>query len=318
MAFEALDQTKPLGTDERRFGDDVIRQHIRAIRQRLSSVFVDIDVDPMVAKPGIIPGTAIADLGVATGKLADGGVTQVKLAKPSVGTAELIDANVTNAKLGPASVTQAKLAKPSVGSPEVILESLTGAHIAPNSIFSGNMAGGLFTFEELDATNSFTLGAVAPAGKYMKGNGVKAVWGDILTADIPDAVLQKLLMRCDGFFVDNVPTSSSSFFNRYRTTGGPDENAAIMTRAGEVRGLWVRANADRTGGTFTAKVTKNGVDTGITAVIDGVNVRFAITTPAAGALTFVAGDYLGISWTSVAYTPLGTVDLIAGFEVRYT
>jgi len=319
MAFEVLDETKPAGGDERRFGDDVIRQHIRAIRQRLSSVFVDIDVDPMVAKPGIIPGTAIADLGVATGKLADAGVTQAKLAKPSVGNPELINLAVDTGKLADGSVTQPKLGALAVGTGQLAAAAVTAAKLAANAVVPGSIdPAGAFTFNALNTILGLRINGAAPVNQLLVGDGSWGNWRALVSADIPDAVLQKLLIRCEGWYLNDTPGTATSFMTRWQPLGGLDQHVAVMTRAGELRSLFIRGNADRTAGSFIAKLILNGVTTAVTATIDGANPRQVIATFAAGAVPFAAGDQLGLAWESIGLVPANTTEYIAGFEVRYT
>lgn len=85
MAYaDVLDETKPAGVDALSLGDDTIRTHIRAIRQRLASVFVNVDNDPLVLKDGatgnkltltrVIAG---ADIAAAVAKVVGGDGTLV-------------------------------------------------------------------------------------------------------------------------------------------------------------------------------------------------------------------------------------------------
>lgn len=63
MAFAfAIDPTSPAGSDQVKLGDDNIRSFKSAVRERLASIFVDVDTDPYVLKtnaramPGFIIG----------------------------------------------------------------------------------------------------------------------------------------------------------------------------------------------------------------------------------------------------------------------
>lgn len=280
MAYaDPLDETAPAGNTKVKLGDDAIRTAIRAIRQRLSSLIVDIDADPMVLKPSTV------------------GNDQVIIASLDASHV-LQNGSVTAPKMGPLAIQNPA--------------------IDDDAILPRNIGPGTFTFDDLNTVAGLQVGGAAAAGKFLKGDGAHFVAADFLATDIPDSLLQKLLMRFDGFFVDNVPGGSGSFFERFRSGGGVDQHVAVMTRAGEIRGVWTRGNADRTGGSFTVFVSKNGVATTAQATIDGAAPRESYTTPAAGAVVFAAGDYLGMTWQSVGLTPAGSTEYIAGFEVRYT
>lgn len=319
MAYaDALDPLIPAGSEKRKFGDDDIRQLTRAVRQRLASFFNDVDIDPLTPKNLSIAGAALVDLAVLTAKIADLAVTTGKLADGSVTAAKLAALAVATANIVDGAVTQAKHANLSVGTAQIIDAAVTAAKLAAGAVLPGGIGAGTFGFDGVTSTSGYRVGGAAPANQFLAGDGAWATFRALLAADFPDALLQKLLLRFDGWFVDNVPGGSASFFERYRAGGLLDQHVAVMTRAGEVRGVWVRGNADRTAGSFTAKVQKNGADTAATAVIDGTNPRESYTTPAAGAVAFAAGDYLGMAWASAGLTPAASTEYVAGFEVRYT
>ena len=93
----------------------------------------------------------------------------------------------------------------------------------------------------------------------------------------------------------------------------------IVARAGSVVSLAIRATAARTAGTLTCTVTKNGVATALTAVLDGTNPQTKVTLSAIGSITFVAGDRIGVTLaTDSAWLPAGTDNVIAAVEVSYT
>jgi hypothetical protein len=266
MAYaDPLDQNKPDGADKRKFGDDQIRTHIRAIRQRLASVFVDVDVDPLTLK----------DNTVVTTKIVDGNVTAAKLADASVSTAKIVDAAVTLAKLAPLSVDTSKL----------IDAAVTLVKLADGAVSTSKIVDAAVTLAKLDPT-----------------------------------ALGKFLVRLDGFFVDNAVGTSNSFMERFRTGGTIDQHVTVMPRAGEIRAVWVRGNADRTSGNIQFLVSINGVNSGAFAQIGDApyGVREDYRLYAAGAVPFAVGDYLGMNWISVGLLPAGSTEYVAGFEVRYT
>jgi hypothetical protein len=274
---DPIDILTPDGADKRKFGDDNIREFKRAVRERLASIFVDIDSDPLVLKPGVITSGMLVDALILTAKIADLNVTTGKLA----------DRVVTGIKLGLAAV----------------IDEHIGA--------------GLFNFDDVNSTAGYQVAGAAAVGKYLKGDGVHFVPGDILAADIPDALLQKLIMHLDGWYITNVPATSASFLTRYFNALGSGRNGTVMTQAGEIRKVWVYGEAARTAGSFTVKVSKNGVDTAAAAVMDAANPQTSIAAIAAGAVAFAAGDLLGFNWVTAGFAPNNTTH-IAGFEARYT
>lgn len=113
MAYgDAFDVTSPADGDFMSLGDDAIRKLARAIHQRLESIIVDVDADPMVLKPaavtppdGTITGPKLAPAlklrsvvlvdQAAVGSLGAYGTTVMTVAVPgaSLGDTVLISAN---------------------------------------------------------------------------------------------------------------------------------------------------------------------------------------------------------------------------------
>lgn len=321
MAYaDYLDPAIPASGEKRKFGDDDIRQLTRAVRQRLASIFADVDADPLSFKNLTIQGGAlldlavltakIADLAVTTGKLADGAVTALKLAALAVATANIIDG----------AVTQAKLANLSVGTAQLIDANVTAAKLAAASVLPGAIGAGTFGFDGVSSTSGYRVGGAAPLGQVMKGDGAWGTFQALAAADFPDALLQKLIHYHTGWGLQNAIGSSASFMTKYGVlTGSMEEHSDIMTQAGEIRKLWIRGNADRTAGTFTVQIAKNTVNVGgAIATIDGANPRQVIAAFAAGAVPFAAGDYIGLTWQSAGLTPAGSTEYYSGFEARYT
>jgi hypothetical protein len=319
MAYaDPINAATPDGAvDQARQGDDNIREFKRAVQQRLASFFINYDADPMVPKNGSIPGAALVDLAVLTAKIADLAVTTGKLADGAVTAAKLAALAVTTANIIDASVTQAKLANLSVGTAQIIDAAVTAAKLAASAVLPGGIGAGTFGFDGVTSTNGYRVGGAAPANQFLAGDGAWATFRALLVADFPDALLQKLLLHIDGWYLINAPASSSSFMTRFFNALGTDRNSTVMTQAGEVRKVWLRGEAARTAGSLTAKVSKNGADTGATAVIDAANPQTSVASVAAGAVTFVAGDLLAFNWTTVGFAPNNTTH-VAGFEARYT
>lgn len=100
-------------------GDDRIRELKLAIRERLLTIFADVDVNPLAFIAGIIATAALANNAVSTVKIADNAVTSLKIIDDAVTNskvaggisgAKLADATVDTLQLKDASVTAAKLA----------------------------------------------------------------------------------------------------------------------------------------------------------------------------------------------------------------
>lgn len=149
MAYaDPLDETLPAGNRKRKLGDDDIRQHIRAIRQRFASIFVNVDSDPLVLKDG----------SVNSGQIANNAVISSKIAALQVLTAAIDNLAVTTAKLADASITPAKIA-----------------------------AAGDFLFPALvDAATGYKVGGAGGAiGQVLRSDGAKAVFSAIQPGDLP-------------------------------------------------------------------------------------------------------------------------------------
>lgn len=106
---------------------------------------------------------------------------------------------------------------------------------------------------------------------------------------------------------DNVAALQTAVALAVGTT--PTRNERIVTRGGSIIGVVVLSNEARTAGTMTVEVTKNGVGTGLTAVLDATNTTFKATTQAKDADTFVAGDRIGAIITTDATWAPTTADI---------
>lgn len=100
MAYaDALDPATPAGNQDLGLGDDRIRELKRALRQRWATLVVDIDADPLVLLPNVVPGTS----------LVDASITKPKMAADSVDTAQILDNAILNAKVKDDELLVAKL-----------------------------------------------------------------------------------------------------------------------------------------------------------------------------------------------------------------
>jgi hypothetical protein len=87
---------------------------------------------------------------------------------------------------------------------------------------------------------------------------------------------------------------------------------------GSIVGVAAYLEAARTAGTLTFEVYKNGVATGLTAVIDGTNPQSTFGTQAPNVDTFAAGDLLDVRWTTAGFAPITnphfetTIDVVYG------
>ena len=180
-----------------------------------------------------------------------------------------------------------------------------------------------------DAANkTYVDGAITTAGgDYLEKDGSVAMTGDldlggndltnVLTAtgtgdlDFGGGYRQSL----DGWYRDNVGAATAAT-QMTRFSNGADVDEAYFARAGSITGVWVHTNDPRTAGSLTVEVYKNGVATGLQAVIDGTNTTFKATTQAKDTDAFVAGDSLDIRFsTDAGWTPIAA-DIRAGLEVE--
>lgn len=190
MAYtNPLDPTTPSGGSSPALIDDRIREVKAALIERLLTLVTDVNAQPLVVKPGVIPAGALANdsvgqaqiangavgtgelidrnitavkialLAITAAELADNAVTQLKMADNSVGTAEIIDANVTGPKLANDAVTQAKMANDSVGTAEIINANVTEPKLADDAVSTRTIDDGAVTAAKLAAgvVNSDTV-----------------------------------------------------------------------------------------------------------------------------------------------------------------
>lgn len=120
----------------------------------------------------------------------------------------------------------------------------------------------------------------------------------------------------DGWFQDDVAANQSAVALTRFSNGAAFTTKAFPIRSGSLVAVWVRSSEARTAGTLTVEVFKNGSTTGLTAVLDGTNTTFKVTTQAADLDTHVAGDDYDIRITTDASWAPTTADIRAGLEIE--
>lgn len=90
----------------------------------------------------------------------------------------------------------------------------------------------------------------------------------------------------------------------------------IPVRQGSITGIVVRSTEARSAGTLTVEVYKNGVGTGLTAVLNGSNTTFKTTLQAKDADGFVAGDQIDVRITTDGSWAPTTADILVSIEVE--
>lgn len=105
---------------------------------------------------------------------------------------------------------------------------------------------------------------------------------------------------------------------RYSHTVTAAASSFVATRAGSIVGLSVQVSAALTGAsqTLSVAVTKNGTEVALTCT--GITVAGAevkdYATAAPDVLTFVAGDVIGVSYTTTTIT--NTPAMVATVEIE--
>lgn len=97
---EVWNPATPADSDQLASGDDAIRQHARALDERLASAFAGWpDTDPLLPKAGTLTTALLADANVTEPKLADDSVSRRTIVDAAIDTPHIEDAKVTQAKL---------------------------------------------------------------------------------------------------------------------------------------------------------------------------------------------------------------------------
>lgn len=122
----------------------------------------------------------------------------------------------------------------------------------------------------------------------------------------------------DDFYQDNVASSQTgvALARAGDASWAAFDGKVIMLRGGSITAVAVKSNEARTAGTLTVEVTKNGSGTGLTAVLDGTNTTFKVTTQDKDTDTFVAGDEIGVTITTDGSWAPNTADIRVAIEVE--
>ena len=149
-------------------------------------------------------------------------------------------------------------------------------------------------------------------------NSANSAWIDLFTVGASGISLNATdgyRQTIDGWYQDNVAASQTAVALA-RLAAGASPTVWIAPRDGSVTGVMVKSNAARTAGTLTIEVFKNGVATGLTAVLDGTNTTTKFTSQAKDTDTFVVGDELDPRITTDAGWLPVTADIRASIEVE--
>ncbi len=125
-------------------------------------------------------------------------------------------------------------------------------------------------------------------------------------------VLRQML---DGWYRDDIGPSWRAV-PLYRGVGSAFPAAWLAPRAGQILGVYVKANEPRRSGRLTVEVYRNAESTGLRVILDDRHEQFGTVRVPAGAMPFEAGDELELRLsTDQAFSP-STLDLRAGLEVQ--
>lgn len=122
-----LDDTQPGQADKVRLGAGWLRTLTKAVKERLLTVFVDPDADPLVFKDGVVPGSALVANSIPFSAYADASIGNTKIANDTIELAKLTSA----AKLGLYKL-------------EVYNHAYTASNLLPNNSYTatiGTVAG---------------------------------------------------------------------------------------------------------------------------------------------------------------------------------
>lgn len=185
MAYaDSVDPTQPPDSQVVSQGDDRIRETRAGFIERLSTIFADIDADPLTFIPGIVPEAALADNSVTAAKIKDGEVGAFELAMNAVETAKIADLAVSTAKIADLAVTAAKIADGGVGTTELADGAVSAAKIADDSVSTAKI-------QNLGVTTAKLADGSVTEVKLADGavTSVKIADGGIATVDIADAAI---------------------------------------------------------------------------------------------------------------------------------
>jgi hypothetical protein len=120
-----------------------------------------------------------------------------------------------------------------------------------------------------------------------------------------------------GWYQENLGAGQAATeMTRQPTASTCAPNRVFFDRPGSIVGISLKSNAARSAGTCTAEVYKNGVATGLQAILNASQTLFKPTTSAKDLLPFVAGDELSIYLLSDGSWAPTTADLQATLSVE--
>ena len=146
---EPYDPATPADVHDLSQGDDRIRELKRALTERLVRVWSNWpNGDPMTWVAGIVPGSALANLSIASAHIIDRNVTSAKIALDAiiqeliadgaVGSDQIANLAVISGKIADLAITTGKIADLAVTDAKIA--SVAGAKIADNTIATAKYA----------------------------------------------------------------------------------------------------------------------------------------------------------------------------------
>lgn len=157
-----LDPTTPSSTALRSEGDDRIREAKAAIRERLLTIFQNVDANPLAFIAGIIPNAALgSDIVITTARLDNLAVTTPKVADSAITTPKVADDAITFAKL----LTAMRSKMPQFRSAIVSLPSLTAFAAGSVTDFAAGISVTAGTFNHIAGLSSVDSGFPSAALK---------------------------------------------------------------------------------------------------------------------------------------------------------
>lgn len=274
--------------------------------------------------------TAIANLAVTAAKIADTTITAGKIASDAVTTAKILDLNVTTGKIADLAVTGAKIANTTITAAQIASDAVTTAKILNSNVTLAKIAniatdrllgrdtassgiveeltvgGGLEFTGTGGIQRSVLIGEVtASAGSNITtiaNNAVttaKILDGNITEAKLADdaATRSAELLQVFKDITNSNTASNISMLIDSNTSATSYISLKIMPKGGKVTHLSFSSSDTKSSGTLTIKLYKNGIDTGQSLTI---NNGALVQTGAITAVTFVAGDYLAIRYSTVS------------------
>ena len=222
---------------------------------------------------GAVTNAKLAPNAVSNSKIANGSVTAAKLAANAVSNAKLANAAASTGKLTTAAVTTPKLAPNAVKTTKIANAAVTAAKIAPGAVNQFKIADGVVTLDKLNRKNLILVEAAGPTA-----------------AD-----------NCSALMTALAGITDNSASNRYLVQLGPGTYDCGATR------LMMKEFVDLAGsGMMTTKIVgqKDDFFFGIVALTDNmelrdVSVENQSATNASGNLAIDVYNALGVRMTRV-------------------